>query len=306
MPCAVRVPSLISLLLLVPFALSGCASLWSESASKSYYDPTSTRDQYRATLQAQTAAGQVRTEEGQSSSQKLLEGDRHLQQGDLWRAAVAYFRAARLDPETIEPRLRLAHVELRTNPERAENSFRALTEQYSEAPSAWLGLGLALVAQSKLEDAADALERTLALDPDSAVSHCLFGVIHERRGRHLQAREHLQRALELDPEEPSLLNNLGLSYLMDPTDHVTQNNLGLCVGLRKRYEEALAIFRQSGDEQTAQNNLAYVYYLTGQPDQAIATYEQALLIAGDHTITILKNLRRVERALEERPIAVPQ
>ena len=83
-----------------------------------------------------------------------------------------------------------------------------------------------------------------------------------------------------------------------PEDRSLLNNLGLCVGLQRRYDEAERIFRRGGDAQSASNNLGFVYYLNGRPEDAVAIYERALVARGDHPITVLRNLRRAQRAIE--------
>jgi Flp pilus assembly protein TadD len=303
------------LLVLFPLLLAGCAGLDLQKRSTPYYDPSAAREQYRTMLQDQAERPESRRQKPEPSARKLLEGDQHFRQGDLRRAVVAYFQAARLDPDALEPRLRFAHLEMQANPERAERSFEELAENEPDEAAVWFGLGLARLAQSELEGSLDALACAVALDPDSAAVRSAFGVVHDRLGQHTQAQAHLKRALELQPDDITILNNLAVSYLvtgelaeaeqllrraskLDPDDRATHNNLGLTLGLQERYEEAFRIFRRLDDEQAAQNNLAYVYYLNGRPGEASAIYEQALLTGGDHAVTILKNLRKARQALE--------
>jgi Flp pilus assembly protein TadD len=256
-----------------------------------------------------------RSDDSASVDDKLTMGDHYHQRGNLARAAVAYLQAARLDPDAIEPRLRLANVELTVDPTRAERSFLAVLEKESEETMAWFGLGLARLAQANLEGAREALERAAELDPESPAPRSALGAVYDRLGRHGLAQGQLERALELDPNDVAVLNNLGISYLLagrapkaeelfrravelDWDDRATHNNLGLCVGMQERYEEALEVFRQSGDEQSALNNLGYVYFLTGQPEEAVRVYERALLAGGGENEVVLSNLERALDALE--------
>ncbi len=79
------------------------------------------------------------------------------------------------------------------------------------------------------------------------------------------------------------------------------NNLGLSVGLQGRYDEALRIFRRAGNEQSAQNNLGYVYFLAGGLSEAVECYERALLAPGDQLRQVLRNLDLAQEALERIP-----
>ena len=307
--------------LLVPlltFFLGGCAKLPFDLPSHPLYDAQPARDHHRATLRDQATR-----ESGRVAVDQRLLGDRYFRQGDLQRALLAYFRAARLDPDDLQPRLRLARLEIGANPLRAERSFEALVSEEPDEPEAWFGLGLARLARSDLEGARLALVRAVKLDPNSVPFRSALGAVHDRLGQHLEARESLERALELAPDEVSVLNNLAVSYLLtrelrkaeellrraaevDPQDGATQNNLGLSVGLQGRYDEALRIFRRGGNEQSAQNNLAYLHYLNGHAEAAVEIYERALLAGSDDEMTILRNLGRAQDALARGPGALVQ
>ncbi len=289
----------------------GCSALPFSSATQEY-DPAAARAQYREMLRAQSAATSAAAP--QRFDVKLLEGDHQLRQGDLQRAVIAYFDAARLAPDEIEPRLRLAHLEIRANPHRAERSFRALVEQAPESQATWFGLGLAKLAQSDLEGAKTALERAASHGSESPRLRATLGVVHARLGLHDEAKQYLESALELAPDDVLILTNLSISHLLageaeraeallrrasqlDPQDRFTQTNLGLCVGLQGRYDEALRIFRLAADEQSALNNLAYVYLLNGDAARAVETYERAMLAEGAAGLTVLRNLRRATQIL---------
>jgi Flp pilus assembly protein TadD len=310
------------LLPLLTIILAGCANLPFVSPPSQPYDATAAREQYRGMLRDQAVSHGTRADEPERAGLNLVEGDRYAHQGDLPRAVVSYFRAARLAPESIEPRLRIAHLEIRANPQRAERAFRGLLAESAEEPAVWFGLGLACLAQSKLAEAAQALERALSLDSDFAAAHSVLGSVYDRMGRRAEGRVHLGRALEIEPDDVTALNNLAVSHLiadepdraepllrsalqLSPDDRTISNNLGLSVGLQERYDDALAIFRRTVDEQAAQNNLAYVYYLNGRPEEAVALYERALLAGGEHTIPVLENLRRARLALEARAEGAP-
>lgn len=304
------------LLTLAALLLGGCASLNLGSGSEASYDPEAARAQYRSMMKNQAAGAVAPAAEKQPTSEsRLFDGDRYQREGNLQAAVLAYFDAARLNPSDIAPRLRLAYLEIQVNPDRAERSFQKLLEEEPENPSIWHGLGLAKLAQSQLEEALDALQRAASLDPESAEIRSALGAVHDRLGQHEPAQEQLRQALDLEPESPLALNNLAMSHLLtdrweeaevllrrasraDPRNQAILNNLGLAVGLQERYEEALEIFRQAGDEQSAQNNLGYVYYLNRDLQNAITSYEKALLKKGDHVPTVLRNLEMAQIALE--------
>jgi superkiller protein 3 len=111
----------------------------------------------------------------------------------------------------------------------------------------------------------------------------------------------------LAPDDADIANNLGISHflagdadlaevafreaaVLNRRDPAYLNNLGIALGRQSRYEEALAVFRSAGNEQAAENNLAYIYFLNGSLDDAIAHYELALQAEGDEELKVLRNL----------------
>ncbi len=298
---------------LAAVCLVGCAGLpWSKSDIE--VEAAAARAQYRRMMEAQRA-GEFSgpSKERGSYHQKLRDGDRYRRTGDLRRAVLAYFEAVRLDPDSVTARERMASLELQADPARAEALFAKLIEQGPETTAVWTGLGIARLAQGRLEGAREALLQSLALDPGSVWALSALGAASDRLGLHAEAQSHLEQARELRPGDVSILNNLGVSYLLsgdlvraedvfwqasalDPHDAVSRNNLGLAVGLQRRYEDALDAFRRSGTEQSAQNNLGYVHFLNGNFEQATACYERALLAEGDDELKVIWNLRQVQRA----------
>jgi Flp pilus assembly protein TadD len=296
-------------LLLCLTAGSGCAAFPWSRPEPAQYDAAQARAQYRRTL-----AEQAQPAIPETPAQKLAEGGQLEQRGDLQRAMLAYFEAASLAPQELEPRLRLAHLQMRTNPTQAQRSFQTLIDQRPKAAAAWFGLGLAHLSSGELSEARAAIGRSIELGPQTAAAqHSALGAVYDRLGEQQLAQDALRRGLEAHPDDPMLLNNLAVSHLISgeaalaepllrralatlPDDQALRNNLGLAVGLLGQYAAALDLFRRGGDEQAALNNLGYVYFLKGRASQAIETYERALLVGGDHELEILANLRR---ALDE-------
>lgn len=109
------------------------------------------------------------------------------------------------------------------------------------------------------------------------------GAIQDQLGNAGEARRLYQEALKLAPNEPTVLNNLGLSYVFTnelakaettlkravATPHAdsrVRQNLALVVGLQGRFDEAdrLAAAELPPDE--AKANVAYLRSMLSQPD----------------------------------------
>jgi Flp pilus assembly protein TadD len=117
----------------------------------------------------------------------------------------------------------------------------------------------------------------------------------------------LGQAHDLNPTDRDILNNLGVTLLLDdqieestrlferatllyPDDIVLQNNLGLAYGLNEDYKRAFRAFSKLGDKRSAHNNLGYVYFLNGRLDAALTEYETALLAEGSDHMIVLRNI----------------
>ena len=118
---------------------------------------------------------------------------------------------------------------------------------------------------------------SLAEEADSYVG---LGVALDMNGAHAPAQEVYLRAMDLEPDNPVLRNNLALSLafdgrfdeaisylsvLVDSALATVQHrqNLALVYGLAGRMREAARIARMDLDEESVQKNLAYYELLSG-------------------------------------------
>ena len=123
--------------------------------------------------------------------------------GHLENAATAYRRALKLDPG-----LSAAHCNLgslahrRGDVAEARASFQAALAVDPEQPEARYNLAHLLCESGELELGAAELRRVLQLAPDFADAHFNLATALEALGGRRQAREHLQRYLELSGGGP--------------------------------------------------------------------------------------------------------
>lgn len=109
------------------------------------------------------------------------------------------------------------------------------------------------------------------------------GAIQDQLGNSAEARRLYQEAMKIAPDEPSILNNLGLSYVftnelakaeqvmrraaqMPRADSRVRQNLALVVGLQGRFEEADRIASAELSREDAQANVAYLRSMLSQPN----------------------------------------
>lgn len=104
------------------------------------------------------------------------------------------------------------------------------------------------------------------------------GAINDQMGNHERARALYHQALKIVPDESSVLNNLGLSYVLSkqfpeaeytlrraaslPTaDSRVRQNLALALGLQGKFSEAEQVATAEIDPKQAQANIAYLRHM---------------------------------------------
>ena len=137
------------------------------------------------------------------------------------------------------------------------------------------GYGRALADNGNFQQAFDVLSRAHSPDnPDWRILS-VQGTVLDQLGRHDEARRYYSSALKIVPEEPSVLSNLGLSYVLSKdlpkaedalrrayatgrADARVRQNLGLVVGLQGRFSEAETIVKADLPADEAEANVAYL------------------------------------------------
>src|ERR1700760_4289015 len=122
------------------------------------------------------------------------------------------------------------------------------------------GYGRALADNGNFQQAFDVLSHAHSPDnPDWRILS-VQGTVLDQLGRHDEARQYYASALKIAPDEPSVLSNLGLSYVLSkdlpkgeetlrraytkaPADGRVRANLALVIGLQGRIAEAETIMK---------------------------------------------------------------
>jgi Flp pilus assembly protein TadD len=179
---------------------------------------------------------------------------------------------------------------------RAEGNVSSAVSMYQQAHQAnpgdirpLLGLGDCLLAISANADAAQAYGSALQIDPNNL--EALRGLGHARilLGQPQFAVTQYQAAVKLAPQDVRSLNGLGVAQDMvgdhaaaqatykrvlaiDPSNQSAKNNLGLSLALSGDSAGAIKILedlsKSAGSSTVNRQNLALVYGVSGQLDQA--------------------------------------
>lgn len=149
--------------------------------------------------------------------------------------------------------------------EEAERRYRAALRLRPNAAAVLLLLGTLLAEQARDKEAAQALQRSLAFDPDLPDSHYNLGVVQQRLGRTEDAVASFARAAALDPSYAEAHNNLGNAL----------QSLGRPEEALPHYERALAAAPGFG---AALGNRANALKALGRIEDAVADYRRALAL----------------------------
>jgi Flp pilus assembly protein TadD len=150
------------------------------------------------------------------------------------------------------------------------------------------GYGRALADNGNFQQAFDVLTRAHSPEnPDWRILS-VQGTVLDQLGRHDEARRYYASALKIAPDEPSVLSNLGLSYVLSKdlpkaeetlrqayastkADARVRQNLGLVVGLQGRFAEAESIVKADLPPEEAAANAAYLKQMLSRKDNPRAS-----------------------------------
>ncbi|WP_243698545.1 tetratricopeptide repeat protein [Paracoccus alkanivorans] len=194
-----------------------------------------------------------------------------LQERQQFDLAEREFEALRRMGE-MRPIAELSRIDALASADRhdeAESAALSLTAAYPELPQAWVALGDLLRQQEKFAQAVPAYDKALSLLADAPPEERWFGlyargIALERVGQFDRAEKDLLEAIEIQPEEPSLLNYLGYSWID------RNENLDRALELIRKAVEL------SPDDGYILDSLAWAYFRMGRYEEAVEPMEQAI------------------------------
>ncbi len=223
---------------------------------------------------------------------RWLQGSIHLRKGEVEHAVVDLRAAAEDHPKDAEVRNSLAvALERQDRPLDAETVYREALRLAPDHAKAWLNLGDLLRRQRRLPEAAEAIERALAVDPRLGTQQkgrVLLGQVLLEGGRPDQARAaltdalqildgrdlryalasvcyhlerpdeevgHLEQAVQLDSTFAPAWRNLGALYLRRGDLVAAEHTLNRAASLEPRspavYRHLGALYQRTGREKMA-------------------------------------------------------
>jgi Flp pilus assembly protein TadD len=145
--------------------------------------------------------------------------------------------------------------------------------------------GKQLASRGRAEDAQRVLQRLVDTGKADWKVHSALGSTLDQLDRHAEARRQYELALQMKPDDFSILNNLGMSYLLEgdlhhaeatfreadalpssASDTRLRQNLALSVGLQGRFDEARQIASRDLPPEQVEANLAYLKGMLSRPN----------------------------------------
>ena len=161
----------------------------------------------------------------------------------------------------------------------------------------------------RLAEAQQGYQDVLAQEPENADAHHLLGQLLAGANRATEAVHHLEKAVELSPDEALYLRSLGLTLRRQnrfreavetfaradqakPNDPVIKTNLADTFSAAGLYQQAVPLYREAlalqADSPAIRRNLAQCFSLMGQHDEAVKEFEAVLQQNPDDTASRMR------------------
>ncbi|MFN0113955.1 MAG: tetratricopeptide repeat protein [Paracoccaceae bacterium] len=192
-------------------------------------------------------------------------------QGQYDLATDAYNDVPREDPAYTSAELgRAASLILAGRADAAIEALNQLAKSFPTLPRVWISLGDTLRREERYAEAAGAYDKAIALFRDVQPQHWpVFyarGIANERVDNWAAAEADFRKSLQLNPDQPQVLNYLGYSFVEKG------ENLGEALGMIERAEKAEP---QSG---YIVDSLGWALYRLGRYGEAVGHMERAVAL----------------------------
>ena len=137
----------------------------------------------------------------------------------------------------------------------------------------WIRLGNIFERQDQANDAIQAYQHAIEIDPDTAQNWVDLGDAHFKKGGFGEATEAYRKAVILDPEAGWPLGNLALSM-------VTQGNIEEAIPL---YKKSIDLLTEVKDKAVCWNRLGNAYRKLNDYENAFQAFQKADQLDGDNT-----------------------
>ncbi|WP_376876852.1 tetratricopeptide repeat protein [Albirhodobacter sp. R86504] len=240
-------------------------------------------------------------------------------------ATEAYGRVPADHPSYLAAELgRSEALESEGKPEAAQEALTALSKANPDQPLVWSSLADLLRRTERYEEAIAAYSKLIDLTNESGgagwVAFYARGISYERSGDWPKAEADFRKALELEPDQPLVLNYLGYFYIdrnenLDealsmieravverPEDGAIMDSLGWGLFRVGRYTEAVAAMEAAvelmSDDSLVNDHLGDVYWAVGRQREARFQWRRALSFKPEEEKDAERMRAKIDRGLD--------
>ena len=193
------------------------------------------------------------------------------QRGYLEPAEASFEQALQDDPSSAEALYGIGSVYLNQHKiaaarEMFERSVKLQPKYPETLPDAWNNLGVLDTQEGRIPDSVEQFLKALQLNPHHLLALVNLGNAYRAEKRWDSARQVLQRAVDLAPNDPEANYALGMVFAQTDDTAKAYDHLQAALRARPNYPEAL-------------NNLGVLYLVTQRRDDAMASFEQCIRVA---------------------------
>ncbi len=175
---------------------------------------------------------------------------------ELFAQAAFWSREYELNPGDLESAIKLsAAVRKLGNPQRAVEIAQTTRALYPRDPYLAAEFAAALIASEKAYEAMQPLDSALRSAPGYARLWSLKGAALDQQEEYDLARKHYARAMEITPNDPNIMANIGLSFALSGDPQTAEGWLRRAVSI-------------PGASKSVRQNLSLILQLQGKEAEA--------------------------------------
>lgn len=189
----------------------------------------------------------------QPATRELRDG---IETQDTLAQAAFWMREYELNPADLESAIKLsAAIRKLGNPQRAVEITQTTRALYPKDPYLTAEYAAALIASERAVEAMRPLDEALAYAPNYGRLWSLKGAALDQQEQYELARRHYAKALQITPNDPSVMANVGLSFALSGDPNTAEGWLRRAASI-------------PGASQSVFQNLALVLQIQGKADEA--------------------------------------
>jgi Flp pilus assembly protein TadD len=208
--------------------------------------------------------------------------------GEAAKATSQWALAYAKDPD--DPKMALGYAKSLRALGSKDRSFDILSKAYRANPSngqVAAEFGRVALETGRTNVASKALETASSQGVSDWKTLSAQGTLYAKKGEHAKAQEYYLAALEKQPDAPSVINNLALSYALDGKapeseallrkaaenghdDKRIRQNLALVLGVQGKFNEAREVASVDMDAAQAKSSMSYLRNMMAKPTQVAA------------------------------------